>query len=547
MPRPIEPMRARHRRPPDRRRQLGLRDQVGRHAGHRLLRRRRAAPAVGQRARRHRPVPRAAGPGPAAGGPPGGPRRGDRHLRRPTADPTSGCCNPGCTASSAAAAAERAASQPVVYVLFDLLVARRPRRDAGALRRPRPAAGRPRRARARRGPCTESHRGRRAPSSSPRSPPRASRGSSPSAATAATSPAADRARGASSRSGAARSSWSAAGCRARATGPRTLGALLVGYHDAASGAAPLRRAGRHRLHRARAARRSSSVLDRLARATRLPFDPTPAPGGRARLAHWVDPRPGGRGGLRRVDRRRRAAPSVLPRPAHRQGPGRGRARAHPVTPPHSASAGRGAACDAGPDARRCGASRRDHAGAPGRAASTAAWPGSRRSSLALRLGFPTPRSRTCAWPSTRRSSCCCDPRASPGEITLTFTVEAGGSTIDAALDRRTAPAVGRPGRARPGSRPSSPTPSTRSRSTSPATTSTWSSTGLASCLGTAPRPAGRVRPSAAGVAEAAVAPLAVGRRARRPPRSTTCSTCWITSWAMRSPRRDLDGPRSGRC
>ena len=86
MPKRIEPMLARTGELPEGRRELGVRDQVGRRAGDRLRRRRPPAARGAQRARHHAALPGAARARARAGGPRGDRRRRGGGLRRRAAE-----------------------------------------------------------------------------------------------------------------------------------------------------------------------------------------------------------------------------------------------------------------------------------------------------------------------------------------------------------------------------------------------------------------------------------------------------------------------------
>ena len=90
--------------------------------------------------------------------------------------------------------------------------------------------------------------------------------------------------------------------------------------------APLRREGRHRLHRGdapRSRRAAAEAGDGRVAVRRRPTDPA---------RHALDPARTGRPDrLRRVDERRSAAAAALSRTARRQAPGRGRPGAAPVS------------------------------------------------------------------------------------------------------------------------------------------------------------------------------------------------------------------------
>ena len=121
------------------------------------------------------------------------------------------------------------------------------------------------------------------------------------------------------------------------TGARapTFGALLLGYHDPPATddapAGPLRFAGRVGTGFRDALLRQLRTRLEQAEVDACPFDPPP-PREVLRTARWVQPRDGGRGRPRRMDRRRRPAPPVLPRRAHRQGRRRGRSGAVTTRP-----------------------------------------------------------------------------------------------------------------------------------------------------------------------------------------------------------------------
>ena len=131
-----------HGRAPRGRRELGLRDQVGRRAGDRLRRRRPPAARGPQRARHHAALPRAARARPRAGGPRGDRRRRGGGLRRRPAElpEAPGAHAPHLREPRPAALPDRPGQ------LRDLrpAVARRPLADRPALRR---AARAPARAR----------------------------------------------------------------------------------------------------------------------------------------------------------------------------------------------------------------------------------------------------------------------------------------------------------------------------------------------------------------------------------------------------------------
>ena len=300
---------------------LDLRGEVGRHAGA-VLRRRRPPPgAVLQRARRHGVVARA---GRAARRAPGhhraARRRAGGHRRRGPAR-LRAASSSACTSPTRPRRPAGAAEVPVSYVVFDLLhldghdltglpLADR-RRLLDQVLEPAPAVALL--AAARRRP--RAARGRRRSA--------ASRGSWPSGSTPATSP------------GKRTRTWLKVKVRHRqemvvggwlpGEGNRAgrIGALLVGYHDAAGRRpAALRRPGRHRLQGGRAAAPRRPV--RRPRDRRLPLRPAPAPRPRSCAGPtWVRPELVAELSLRRVDGRRPPPAPELPRPAGRQG-GRGR-------------------------------------------------------------------------------------------------------------------------------------------------------------------------------------------------------------------------------
>ena len=280
---------------------------------------------VGQRDRGHRPLPRAAGP-----------RRGARRPPRVVLD-------------GEVIALDPATGRPDFGRL-------QPRMQAGIARRGRPGVGRDsrqlrgvRRARARRPlaarprattsaePPARGHG--RAPGPAGSSPPPqadgqapAGRGAGPgprrawwpSAATAGTSPGGARrlGEGQGPPPPGARGRRLAARARApaRRRSARCSSATTTRRPRPTTPGRPaaLRGAGRHRLPR-RPAASTAGTPRRPRRSTTCPFDPPPPRRGGPPAARWVQPRAGGRGRPRRVDRRRRPAPPVLPRRAHRQG------------------------------------------------------------------------------------------------------------------------------------------------------------------------------------------------------------------------------------
>ena len=106
---------------PARRRRLGLRAQVGRRAGDRLLRRGPHPPGEPQPARHHLPVPRG-----AARRPPSSARARSSSTARSSpsttrAVPTSSASSGACTSAPRPRCAGARRTRPVTYVLFDLL------------------------------------------------------------------------------------------------------------------------------------------------------------------------------------------------------------------------------------------------------------------------------------------------------------------------------------------------------------------------------------------------------------------------------------------